>query len=193
MLLSLYTVRLVLQCLGHEDYGIYTLVAGVVAMLAFITNSLQNTTQRFISYYQGKNSIDKIRTVFNNSLVIHWLLGLGLLLVLYSISPLIFNGFLDIPSERLSSARITYFIVVIMLVLTFITAPYRSLLISHENIVYLSIIDVLDGILKVVLVTIMTFLDYDYLIVYSIIMLSIELFNLIALAGYSHFHYSECV
>lgn len=36
---SLYTIRIILEALGHEDYGIYNLIAGVVAMLAFITNA----------------------------------------------------------------------------------------------------------------------------------------------------------
>ena len=59
MLLSLYTVRLVLQSLGENDYGIYNLIAGVVAMLAFVTNSMVTTTQRYISFYYGKGEKDK--------------------------------------------------------------------------------------------------------------------------------------
>ena len=57
--LSLYTVRMVLNILGESDYGIYTLVAGVVSMMAFVTNSLVSTTQRFISFYQGKGDKEK--------------------------------------------------------------------------------------------------------------------------------------
>ena len=34
--ITLYTTRLVLEGLGVEDYGIYNLIAGVVAMLAFL-------------------------------------------------------------------------------------------------------------------------------------------------------------
>jgi O-antigen/teichoic acid export membrane protein len=35
MLVSLYTVRAVLETLGAEDYGIYNVVAGVVTMFGF--------------------------------------------------------------------------------------------------------------------------------------------------------------
>jgi len=69
MLLSLYTVRIVLLTLGDSDYGIYTLIAGVVSMLSFITNSLVVTTQRFVSFYQGKGDVRKVKDVFNNSLI----------------------------------------------------------------------------------------------------------------------------
>ena len=43
MILSLYSTRLVLQILGVEDYGIYNLVAGIIAMLSFIVSNLTIT------------------------------------------------------------------------------------------------------------------------------------------------------
>ena len=49
MVLSLYSTRLVLSILGVDDYGIYTVIAGVVSMLSFVTSSLVVTTQRFVN------------------------------------------------------------------------------------------------------------------------------------------------
>ena len=37
MIVSLYTVRVVLNTLGVEDYGIYNVVAGVVTMFSFLS------------------------------------------------------------------------------------------------------------------------------------------------------------
>ena len=104
MVLSLFTVRLVLGALGQSDYGIYSLIAGIVAMLGFITNSLVATTQRFVSFYQGKENIEETKEVFNNSLVIHIVLGVFIAFCLEIISPLLFNGFLNIPAERIEAA-----------------------------------------------------------------------------------------
>ena len=50
LLTSLYTVRIVLQALGAEDYGIYNVVAGTVTMFGFLTNSLAGASQRFFSF-----------------------------------------------------------------------------------------------------------------------------------------------
>ena len=44
--LSLYSTRLVLDALSISDYGIYSLVGGVVGILGYLTNSLVVTTQR---------------------------------------------------------------------------------------------------------------------------------------------------
>lgn len=83
--------------------------------------------------------------------------------------------------------------VVVMVYISFIAAPYRALLISRENIVYTSIIDVCDGILKVILVVILAYLPGDKLIDYGWVMLGIANFNLLAFAVYSHIKYEECV
>ena len=191
--LSLYTVRVVLSVLGESDFGIYTLVAGVVAMMAFVTNSLVSTTQRFISFYQGKGNKEKLKEVFNNSLVIHVLITILVLIALEAVSPLLFNGFLNIPDERVPAAKIVYQQVIVILSVTFITSPFRALLISHENIVYISIVDVLDGILKVVFVTLLAWVPYDKLVSYGIIMLGVQLFNFLAFSGYGYLKYEECV
>jgi hypothetical protein len=46
---SLYSVRLVLNALGKSDYGIFTLIAGVIAMLSFLNTAMTVSTQRYLS------------------------------------------------------------------------------------------------------------------------------------------------
>lgn len=193
MILSLYTVRVVLSTLGQEDYGIYTLIAGVVSMLAFITNSLVTSTQRFISYNHGKQDIERIKTIFSNSLIIHIVIGLGLVVILESCAPLLFNGFLNIATERENAAIFVFQVVVVILFTTFITAPFKSLLISRENIVYISIIEVLDGFIKVGFAFLLTKVTYDKLEFYTLTMLAVQLFAFIALAAYCYNKYEECI
>ena len=54
MVVSLYTSRVILQALGVEDYGIYNVVGGVVAMFSIISSSLTSAIQRYISFELGK-------------------------------------------------------------------------------------------------------------------------------------------
>lgn len=193
MLLSLISVRLVLNILGETDYGIYSLVAGVVSMLSFFTNSLIYSTQRFLSIHQGKGDIKLLKSVFSNSLLLHIIIGFIVLIILECLTPFLFDGFLNIPDSRLEAASIIYQMVVIMVYISFIAAPYRALLISRENIVYTSIIDVCDGILKVVFVILLAHIPGDKLVDYSWIMMGIALFQLLAFASFSHFKYEECI
>ncbi len=193
MLLSLYSARLVLDILGVDDYGIYALVAGVVSMLSFFTNSLVSSTQRFLSITQGRKDLGELKKVFSNSLLLHIILGFVVLIVLECLTPFLFNGFLNIPSGREDAAAIVYQQVILMVYISFVAAPYRALLVSRENIVYTSAIDVMDGVLKVILVLLLPSVSLDKLEAYGWIMFGITSFNLLAFAIYSHMKYEECI
>lgn len=190
--MSLYSTRLILTALGQGDYGIYSVVAGVVAMLSFVTNALVVTTQRYLSFHHGSGDKDKIRLVFGNSVLLHILIGFLLTIVLCAIGPWVVNHLLNIVPERLEAALIVYFAAVIMLLLTFLTAPIRALFIARENIIYISVIDVLDGILKLVLAIWLSHISYDRLITYAGFITSIQLFNLLAFALYAAWKFEEC-
>ncbi len=192
MVLSLYSSRLVLEYLGVDDYGIYALVAGVVSMLSFLTNSLVSSTQRFLSVYQGKGSIDKLKEVFSNSLIIHILAGLIISIILAGLTPFLFEGFLNIPENKTSDAKILYLQVVVMVYISFIASPFRALLVSRENIVYTSIIDTIDGVLKVILVLFLPLFG-NKLLMYGWIMFFIRTFNLLAFTIYCYLKYEECI
>ena len=183
--LSLYSTRLILSALGQSDYGIYSVVAGVIAMMSFITNALVVTTQRFLSIYHGKNDPQKIRQIFGNSMLLHILIASILGVVLFCLGSWITHDFLNIVVERQQAAWYVYNAAVVMLMLTFITAPIRALFIARENIVYISIVDVVDGILKLLIAIGLSHIAYDHLVSYSVLMAGITLVNLLAFSIYA--------
>ena len=188
---SLYSTRLILSALGQEDFGIYSVVAGVVAMLSFVTNALVITTQRYLSFHHGKNDINQVRLVFANSWMLHILLGITLVTILSAIGPWITQHFLNISTARQSAALIVYFASVTMLFLTFITAPVRALFIARENIVYTSVIDVLDGVLKLIIAIALAHIASDHLTTYAVLLTGISLFNLTALSIFAKCRFPE--
>lgn len=191
--LSLYSTRLILAALGQSDYGIYSVVAGVVAMLSFITNALVVTTQRFLSFNHGKGDKDKIYQIFGNSVLLHLLIGAILVVILASLTHPVTHHFLNIDTARLNAASIVYMATILMLLLTFITAPFRALFIARENIVYISVVDILDGVFKVLAAILLASISsYDRLILYAALMTGISVFNLLAFSIYAFTHYEEC-
>ena len=193
VILTLYSTRLILQVLGIDDFGIYTLLAGVISMLSFATNALATTTQRFLSYYQGRSSIEEQKNIFANSFYIHILLGTTTFVVLIMLTPYLFNGFLNIPENRLHASMVTYVIVIAILLASFFSSPFRAIIISHENIVYLTILDIIDGVLKVVLAIALSHITYDKLIGYALFLFGIQIFNLFAIGFYALYKYNECI
>ena len=107
-----------------EDYGLYALIAGVVSMLSFFTNSLVSSTQRFLSISQGRGDLERLREVFGNSLLLHIFLGLLVAILLEALTPFLFHGFLNIPVGREDAAIIIYQQVILMVYISFIAALY---------------------------------------------------------------------
>lgn len=64
MAVSLYTSRVVLDALGIEDFGIYNVVGGFVAMFTFINTSMSSATERFLNYEMGCGNKKSVHTVF---------------------------------------------------------------------------------------------------------------------------------
>lgn len=193
LFLSLYSTRLILDALGIDDYGIFTLIAGVVSMLAFMTNAMVSTTQRFLSYHQTRSDLTTQQIIFGNSILMHLLFSVGVLILLEVIGLFLFDGFLNIPPSRVGAAKIIYQCAIVMILLSFITAPFRALLISHENLIYISVIDILDGVVKVGIAILLTILSGDKLVIYGWLMICIYLLNLGAFALYDFRKYKECV
>ena len=194
VVLSLYSTRIVMQALGESDYGIYMLVAGIVTLLPYLVYALVTTTQRHLSFAFGQGDTTEVKLIFANSYLIHWLFGSMLSLVAVSLVSALFDyGFLNIEANKLVEAKYVYYLVLASVFFTFITAPFRSLLIAHENIVYISFVDVLDGTLKLTLVFCLFLVEEWRLPLYSSIIAAIQLFNLLMLAGYSKLHYEECI
>ena len=189
--MSLFSTRYILMALGNSDFGIFSLIGSTVAMLGFITNALVVTTQRHLSFSHGAGHDAETKAIFSNSMFVHLLMGIALIIVLVAIEPFLFNGILEIEAHRVASAQHVYFVVIIMLFLSLITSPFRALFIARENIIYISIIDTLDGVLRLSLAVLLLYVNTDKLITYTWMMLSISVFNLLAFSLYAKRHFPE--
>ncbi len=189
VLLSLYSTRLVLVALGERSFGTFSLVAGVVVMLGFLTNAMVITTQRYLSFYHGKEQLSRLKIFFSNSLFLHLVIGTVLVGLMVCLTPLV--SLLNITPDQLPAAKKVYLLMALSLLFTFIAAPYRALFIARENIVYISIIDVLDGVFKLLLAFMLLHINGDRLIAYACMMVGIMAFNYLAFALYAHAKFEE--
>ena len=150
------------------------------------------TTQRHLSYSYGKGEYIQSCVIFQNSYILHCILGLAISACFLSITSLLFEGhFLNIDTSQTTEARYVYYIVITTVLLTFISSPFRALITARENIVYISIIDIIDGMLKLVLTFLLFYITEYRLTCYAIILSSVMLFNFLALSIYCKIRYKE--
>ena len=105
MLVSLYTSRVVLSTLGVEDYGIYNVVGGLVAMFSLVSNSLSASVSRFLTFELGRGDMERLKEIFSTSLMIHLALAGIIFILAESVGVWFLNTKMTIPTERLYAAN----------------------------------------------------------------------------------------
>ena len=193
MVVMLFVTRIVLQALGVVDYGIYNVVAGSIAILGFFRNSLAVTMQRFLNHYQGEESFEKQKQVFNIGIVFHLIVATLLALFFIILGFFLFNGILNIPDERVDAAKLVYLCLIVNTFLTVITAPYDATITAHENMLFYSIVGIVESFLKLVVAFVILYAEGDKLVIYAILMMVIPFIETAIMRIYCKLKYAECV
>jgi O-antigen/teichoic acid export membrane protein len=170
MLVSLYTVRVVLETLGAEDYGIYNVVAGVVAMFGFLSNAMAGATQRYLAFEIGRGDGDRLRRIFSLSLFTYILIVIIVLFFTETIGLWFINKKLIIPSERKIAILWVFQFTLISFLFTVLTSPYMAVIIAHENMSIYAYVSIIEAILKLGIVFILQRVLFDKLKLYSVLL-----------------------
>ena len=167
MLVSLFTSRVVLSALGVDDYGIYNVVGGVVAMFTVVSGALSASISRFITFELGRNDIEKLKRIFSTSINIQIGISLLILFLGETIGVWFLNYKMNIPVERLDAANWVLQCSLITFIINLISVPYNAAIIAHEKMSAFAYISILEVILKLLIVYLLYISMWDKLIVYS--------------------------
>lgn len=190
--ITLYTIRLALNALGEIDYGIYNLIVGVIAMLSFLNAAMTTSTQRFLSFYQGRKDTQAQKDIFYNSFLLHIFLGLIIVLGLETAGLFLFSGFLNIPSDRIFTAKVIYHFMSATVFFTVISVPFSASLNAHEDMLWVAIVNIIEALLKLGVALALYIFTGDKLIFYGISMAVISIISLLFYGTYCMRKYEEC-
>jgi O-antigen/teichoic acid export membrane protein len=192
MLVSLYTVRVVLNTLGAEDYGIYNVVSGVVAMFGFLSNSMATASQRYFSFELGRGNYEQLKRLFSLNLMIYVLITLLVLLLAETIGIWFVGNKLSIQPERKTAALWVYQTSIISFLFTVLTVPYLALIMAHEDMSIYAYISIIEAALKLGMVFLLRFILMDKLQLYGILMCIVMAANTALYRTICAVKYQEC-
>lgn len=191
MAISLYTSRVILNTLGVEDYGIYNVVGGVVAMFGFINSSMSSATQRYITFALGKGDKTRLQTVFSTTLQIHTLIAGIIVLLGETIGLWFLYNKMQIPADRMDAAFWVLQCSIVATVVMIISVPYNADIIAHEKMSAFAYISILEVVLKLVIVYMLVVFSFDKLILYAFLLLAIQLLIRFCYSIYCNRHFEE--
>ena len=192
MIVSLYTSRVVLESLGIEDYGIYNVVGGVVAMFTLLSNSLSSSISRFITFALGKNDLSNLKKVFATSLTIQIILILVIFILLETVGVWFLNNKMVIPDNRIDAAFMVFQFSIITFVISLFTTPFHALIIAHERMSAFAYITILDVFFKLFVAYIINYNPIDRLVFYGLILMVMSLLTCMLYIIYCYRNFIEC-
>lgn len=194
MIVSLYTSRVVLAALGVEDYGIYNVVGGFVAMFSLISNSLSASTGRFLTFELGKGNKQRLKLIFSTSLTIHFVLAIAVLILAETIGIWFLNEKMTIPIHRLYAANWVFQASVFAFMMGLFSVPYNASIVSHEKMSVFAYLGILDVTLRLFIVLFIAYSpwQFDKLIVYSLLLVAVGILLQLINMLYCSKHFEEC-
>lgn len=189
---SLYTVRVVLNVLGVEDFGIYHVVGGLVALFNFLSAAMGSASQRYFSHALGQKDDALLKSVFSVTILIYGGIAIFALIALETGGLWFVRNQLEIPQERFAAAVMVFHFSAIALVANVLTSPFDAMIIAHEDMHLYAYLSVFDAVVRLAAVSALPFLPGDKIVVYGVLMMAISVSFTSAYFFICKKKYAEC-
>jgi O-antigen/teichoic acid export membrane protein len=180
-LVSIIYTPIMLRLLGQSEYGLYNLVASVVAYLGVLNFGFGSAYIRYYSRYKVQEGREKIATLNGMFLIIFSVIGLVAVFagtVLATNTESIFGS--ELTSYELSKAKILMMILVINLAISFPNIVFSSHITANERFIFQKLVQVLKTIINPFVVLPILLLGYGsvgMVIATTLLNVTIEIIN----------------
>lgn len=192
MIVTFYMSRIILEILGVEDFGIYSVVGGIVTMFSMFTGSLTSAINRFLTIELGKKNQERLNIIFSSSLNIQILLSVIVCVVAELVGVWFLNHKMNIPVARLYAANWVLQCSIFTFIVNLISVPYTAVIIAHERMKAYAYISILDILLKLGVVYLLFLRLNDKLIAYSFFLFVEAIIIRFIYGVYCEKNFNEC-
>lgn len=156
----LYTPYM-LRMMGQSEYGMYSLVASVVAYLTILDLGFGNTIIRYTAKFRAEGKSKEQETMFGMFLILYIIIGvvaflLGMILYL-NIDSIYGNS---LTAEELHKTRILMLLMVFNLTFTFPLSIFGSIVTAYEKFVFQKILQIARILLNTVIMILLLEMGY---------------------------------
>ena len=192
MLVGLYTSRVVLATLGENDFGIYNVVGGVVAMFTIISGALNSAVQRFITFEMGKGETAQLNKVYSTAVLIQIMLAVIVVAFAEPVGLWFIDNKMTIDPSRIPAARMVLHFSLLAFVINLMSVPQMASITAHERMSAYAVIGLLDGFLRLAVAFLIVRSPMDRLVYYAALMAGVVLVVRAAYGLYCRINFPEC-
>ena len=192
MILGLFTSRIVLESLGENDYGIYNVVGGVVAMFTVISGALATAVTRFITFEMGKGTSAELNKVYSTAVNVQIILAVIIVLIAEPVGLWFIDNKMTIDPSRIPAARVVMQFSLLSFVINLMSVPQMASITAHEKMSAYAVIGILDGCLRFAAALLLSRSGSDRLVMYAALMCASVIAVRVAYGIYCRLHFPEC-
>ena len=137
--LGLFSSRWVLQALGPQDFGLYSVVGSIIIFITFLNGVTAGSVARFLAFSIGKDDSEETCRWFNTALFLHTLIPLVILLIGWPLGEWAVRHFLNIPVERFQTCLWVFRLSLIAAFISMISTPYIGMHTAKQKLAELAI------------------------------------------------------
>ena len=189
---GLFTSRVVLNVLGVDNFGIYNVVGGVVAMFNIVTASLSQSISRYLTFELGKNNKQRLHMIFSTSVNIQILMSIVIVILTEVIGAWFLNNKMNIPSDRLYAANWVLQFSILAFIVNLISVPYNAAIIAHEKMKAFAYVSILEAVMKLLIAYLLYISFVDKLITYAFLLLFVSIIIRLVYGQYCKRYFEEC-
>lgn len=188
---TLYTSRVVLDKLGITDYGLYSVVGGVVGMLSFLNGTLSIGTSRFLTYELGAGNNDRLQRTFSTAFYTHLILSAIILFIMETGGMWFLYNKLVIPPDRLVACVWVFQLSILTTVISITQVPYTAVIMAHEHMGIYAYVSIFEAVAKLLVCYLLVITDFDKLIFYAVLVAVVQLLVALYYRFYCSRHFAE--
>lgn len=192
MLIGLLVSRYVIKILGRDDYGLYGAVGGIVIAFSFLNGVLSSACNRYFAINIGKNDKVALHKIFNLNVTIF--LGIGVLILILSetVGLWYLKCKLNYPVQRADAVFWVYQFSILSFMVNMMATPYQAIIVAHEHMEVYAASSLIEAGLKLIVVFLLSRMNADKLVCYSMLMFCLTLGMGLFYFIYSKTCYEEC-
>lgn len=191
--IGLFTSRFVFQSLGVSDFGLYSVVGGIIVIMSFLNTSLSSTTYTFLAVEIGKGSKGNPNKIFNTSLVIHVFLAVLLILVTEVLGVYYVKNHLSIDQSKLSDALYVLRLSSWSAAISIVSIPFQGLIIAEEKFFAQSLIEIIRSVLSFLVAYLLLTYTGNKIRYYTILISIVNVLPCIMMFAYCLIKFKEIV
>lgn len=189
---GIYSVRVVLNTLGVNDFGLFHVIGGVVAMLAFLPNSMASATQRDFSHALGENDSVRLERLFGVNTLIYLGIGGIALVILLTLGGWFVASQVHTPADRQGAALTLFYFAAATFFVSILKSPMMAIIIAHEDMKLFAYMAIGEATIKLATVVTLAHLPGDKLVLYGALLLGIAIADTTFHVVVCLRRYSEC-